>query len=107
MICFKNPKSSIPALSVNVQHHFSCSAVNKNMSEKSKKQFGVWMDSHHPTVVGKPDAEAEDFNILGHVENAGADFNTSEKNAYNDEKTLQHKFLKKYLPVCKTLKKCI
>ena len=78
------------------------------MSQKSKKQFGVWMDSHHATVVGKSAAEAENFSILGHAEDAGADFNTSEKNAHNDEKTLQYKFfLKKYLHTCKMLKKCI
>jgi stalled ribosome rescue protein Dom34 len=67
------------------------------MSQKSKKQFGVWMDSHHATVVGKPDAQAENFSVLGHAVNAGAEFNTSEKNAHNDEKTLQHKFFKEIL----------
>lgn len=78
-------------------YDFSYLTVNKNMSQKSKKQFGVWMDSHHATVVGKPDAEAENFSILGHAKNAGAGFNTSEKNAHNDEKTLQHKFFKEIL----------
>ncbi|MEO6220155.1 MAG: hypothetical protein ABIO81_06985 [Ginsengibacter sp.] len=67
------------------------------MSQKNKKQFGVWMDTHHATVVGKLDAEAKNFSVLGHAENAGADFNTSEKNAHNDEKTLQHKFFKEIL----------
>src|SRR5690242_18245457 len=67
------------------------------MSQKNKKQFGVWMDSRHATVVGKPDASAENFIVLGYAENAGADFNTSEKNAHNDGKTLQHKFFKEIL----------
>ncbi|MEP6465518.1 MAG: hypothetical protein ABJB05_04400 [Parafilimonas sp.] len=67
------------------------------MSQKSKKQFGVWMDLHHATIVGKPDAEAENFSVLGAAENAGADFNTSEKSAHNDEKTLMHKFFKEIL----------
>ena len=67
------------------------------MSHKNKKQFGVWMDTHHATVVGKLDEEAENFSVLGHVENAGASFNTSEKNAHNDEKTLQHKYFKEIL----------
>ncbi len=67
------------------------------MSQKNKKQFGVWMDNHHATVVGKLDAEAQNFSVLGHLENAGADFNTSEKNAHNDEKTLQHKYFKEIL----------
>ncbi|MBA2250883.1 MAG: hypothetical protein H0W12_11910 [Chitinophagaceae bacterium] len=67
------------------------------MSQKNKKQFGVWMDSHHAVVVGKENAESENFSVLGHAENAGAEFNTSEKNAHNDEKTLQHKFFKEIL----------
>ena len=67
------------------------------MSEKNKKQFGVWMDSHHATIVGRLDAEAQNFSVLGHVGNAGAEHNTSEKNEHNDEKTLQHKFFKEIL----------
>jgi stalled ribosome rescue protein Dom34 len=67
------------------------------MSQKNKKQFGVWMDTHHATVVGKLDAEAKNFSVLGHAENAGAGFNSSEKNANNDEITLKHKFYKAIL----------
>ena len=67
------------------------------MSQKNKKQFGVWMDTHHATVVGRAGAEAENFNVIGVAENEGATFNTSEKNAHNDEKTLQHKFFKEIL----------
>jgi stalled ribosome rescue protein Dom34 len=67
------------------------------MSQKNKKQFGVWMDTHHAIVVGRPDAEATDFAVIAHAENAGADFNTSEKNAHNEERTLQHKFFKEIL----------
>jgi len=54
------------------------------MSQKNKKQFGVWMDTHHATVVGRENADATDFTVIGHSENAGAVFNTSEKNAHND-----------------------
>ena len=67
------------------------------MSQKNKKQFGVWMDTHHATVIGKPDAEAENFTVLGYAGNAGAEANTSEKNEHNDAKTLQHKFFKEIL----------
>lgn len=67
------------------------------MSQKNKKQFGVWMDTHHATIVGKSDAESQNFNVLGVAENAGATFNTSEKNAHNDARTLQHKFFKEIL----------
>jgi len=67
------------------------------MPQKNKKQFGVWMDSHHAIVVGKENGDTTDFTVIGRSENAGAEFNTSEKNAHNDEKTLQHKFFKEIL----------
>lgn len=62
------------------------------MSQKSKKQFGVWMDSHHAIIVGK--ANVDDFSVLGRAGNAGAQSNSNEKHAQNDEKTLQLKFFK-------------
>jgi len=67
------------------------------MSQKNKKQFGVWMDTHHAVVVGRENPESQDFIVIGHAENAGAEHNTSEKNEHNDEKTLQHKFFKEIL----------
>lgn len=67
------------------------------MSQKNKKQFGVWMDTHHATVVGRLDGEAQNFSVIGHAENAGAETNTSEKNEHNDARTLQHKFFKEIL----------
>jgi hypothetical protein len=42
------------------------------------------MDSHHATVVGRENADATDFVVISHSENAGAGLNTSEKNAHND-----------------------
>jgi hypothetical protein len=59
-----------------------------------KKQFGVWMDAHHATVVGKENVSEGDFIVLGHVNNAGAEGNSSENAANNHEITLQHKFFK-------------
>ena len=67
------------------------------MTQKSKKQFGVWMDTHHATIVGRATAETEDFTVLAVAGNAGAEHNTSEKNQHNDERTLQHKFFKEIL----------
>jgi hypothetical protein len=67
------------------------------MTQKNKKQFGVWMDTHHATVVGRTTPEAEDFTVLAVAGNNGADHNTSEKNQNNDERTLQHKFFKEIL----------
>ena len=67
------------------------------MKQKIKKQFGVWMDTHHATVVGRATAETEDFTVLAVAGNPGAEHNTSEKNQHNDERTLQHKFFKEIL----------
>jgi stalled ribosome rescue protein Dom34 len=64
------------------------------MSEKNKKQFGVWMDSHHATIAGHKDEENNEFVILGRVDNPGADRNTSEYAENNQEQALTHKFFK-------------
>lgn len=64
------------------------------MSDKNKKQFGVWMDSHHATVVGKEDNEEGVFVILGHIKNAGPDNNSNENAANHQEISLTHKFFK-------------
>ena len=34
------------------------------MTQKNKKQFGVWMDTNHATVVGRANADTEDFTVL-------------------------------------------
>src|SRR5213075_1097959 len=67
------------------------------MTQKNKKQFGVWMDTHQATVIGRANADTENFTVLAVAGNAGAEHNTSEKNEHNDEKTLQHKFFKEIL----------
>ena len=67
------------------------------MTQKNKKQFGVWMDTHQATVVGRATTATEDFTVLAVAGNAGAEHNTSEKNQHNDERTLQHKFFKEIL----------
>jgi len=64
------------------------------MSDKNKKLFGVWMDSHHATIVGKENADNEEFIVLGHVKNAGPDNNSNEKTSHNQEITLTQKFFK-------------
>ena len=64
------------------------------MTAKSKKQFGVWMDSHNATIIGKEDSDNGDFTVLGHVKNAGAENNSSENASNNQEIALTHKFFK-------------
>lgn len=63
------------------------------MSEKTKKQFGVWMDTHHATIVGYNSAGTE-FTVLGHAKNPGAGSNSNENAANNLERTLVQKFFK-------------
>jgi len=62
-----------------------------------KRQFGVWMDGHKATIVGRVDAEVLEFAILGHAGNKGAPRSGSEKSEQNDEKSAQHKFYKEIL----------
>ena len=64
------------------------------MSLKNKKQFGIWMDAHHATIVGYADANAERFSVLGYATNPGPAANSNENAAQNHQKTLQSKFFK-------------
>lgn len=63
------------------------------MSYKNKKQFGVWMDSHNATIVGKEGFEGE-FVILESIVNAGPDKNSNENASNNQEISLTQKFFK-------------
>ena len=64
------------------------------MSHKNKKQFGVWMDSHNATIVGREEVDNGEFVILGHVKNNGPDNNSNESAANNQEIALTQKFFK-------------
>lgn len=64
------------------------------MSHKNKKQFGVWLDSHHATVVGREDIVDGPFIILGHIKNAGPANNSNENTFNNEEISLRDKFFK-------------
>ena len=64
------------------------------MSGKNKKQFGIWMDSQHATILGREQISTGDFVILAHEKNDGHGGNSNENTGNNSEKTLQHKFFK-------------
>lgn len=64
------------------------------MSGKNKKQFGVWMDSHHATIAGRENVDEGDFVILGHVKSPVTPSNSSENAFNNHEITLTQKFFK-------------
>ncbi|WP_395752128.1 hypothetical protein [Prosthecobacter sp.] len=63
------------------------------MSDKIKKRFGIWMDTHHATIIGY-DPEAATFTVLGHAKNPGPGSNSNENAANHLEITLVHKFFK-------------
>ena len=64
------------------------------MSEKNKKQFGIWMDSHHATIVGRENVDSGEFVILGHEKVDGQGSNSSENAANNAERDTLHKLFK-------------
>ena len=64
------------------------------MSEKNKKQFGIWMDSHHATIVGRENVDSGEFVILGHEKVDGQGSNSSENAANNAERDSLHKLFK-------------
>ena len=63
------------------------------MSEKTKKQFGVWVDTHHATIVGRNPAATE-FTVVGQAKNPGPGANSSENASNNLEITLVQKYFK-------------
>lgn len=64
------------------------------MSVKNKKQFGVWLDTNHATVVGRDTEGAGDFAVLAEAKNEGQGSNSNENTANNAEQMLQKKFFK-------------
>lgn len=64
------------------------------MSEKNKKQFGVWMDSTHATIIGRENVDEGDFVVLGHVNAEEAGRNSNENTANNHEIGITQKFFK-------------
>ncbi len=64
------------------------------MSLKNNRQFGVWMDTRHATIIGHADSTAEEFSVLGHASNPGADGNSNEHAMQNQQRTLQNQFFK-------------
>jgi stalled ribosome rescue protein Dom34 len=64
------------------------------MSVKNKKQFGVWMDSKHATVVGRENVDSGDFVVLGHSSTGRSESNSNENAANNAEQGSLQKLFK-------------
>jgi len=64
------------------------------MSEKNKKQFGVWMDAQVATIIGREETEDGAFVVIGTVSKEAGNKNSSEKTANNQEISQRLKFFK-------------
>jgi stalled ribosome rescue protein Dom34 len=64
------------------------------MSNKNKKQFGIWMDSHQAIIVGRENMGTGNFAILANEKNTGDMGNSNENASNNNEKTLRQVFFK-------------
>jgi stalled ribosome rescue protein Dom34 len=60
----------------------------------NQKQFGVWMDLHHATVIGRDESEEGNFVVLANVKGEEVSPNSSEKTEHNHERTAEAKFFK-------------
>jgi len=66
----------------------------KTTNMSNQKQFGVWMDTHQATIVGKEETESGIITVIAHVKGEELTHNSSEKNENNEKRTLQAKFFK-------------
>lgn len=57
------------------------------------KKFGVWMDTHHATIV-QSDETSGALKVIAHITGEEVSPNTSENTENNQKKTLQVKFFK-------------
>ena len=60
----------------------------------NQKQFGVWMDTHHATVVGNENGDTGALKVLAHIEGEEVSPSSSNKNENHQKITLQAKFFK-------------
>jgi len=64
------------------------------MSDKNKKQFGIWMDLHHATIVGRENLDSGEFVVIGHEEVDDQFSHSNENAANNAERDLLQKLFK-------------
>ncbi len=60
----------------------------------NQKKFGVWMDTHHATIVGNNNNGTEELAVIAHVKGEEVTPNSSEKTENNQKIMLQTKFFK-------------
>ena len=57
----------------------------------NQKQFGIWMDLHNATIVGKENTEEGNFVVIAHIEGEEIFSKPSEKAEHNHERTVETK----------------
>lgn len=67
--------------------------LNKTTDMSHQKKFGIWMDTHHATVVSSEDSDGKEFTVIGHVE-AEANTATAERNSNNQSQDIMQKYFK-------------
>ncbi len=60
----------------------------------NQKKFGVWMDTHHATIIGSVNAGTDELVIIAHVTGEEVSPSPSNKNENNQKKMLRSKFFK-------------
>ena len=60
----------------------------------NKKQFGIWMDSQHATVIGKENVDSGNFIVLAHEKADNQHGNSSENAGNNSERDSLQKLFK-------------
>ncbi len=60
----------------------------------TQKQFGVWMDNHHATVIGTENAETGVLSVIAHVNGEGLAATSKNRSDTNQQVMLQAKFFK-------------
>ena len=60
----------------------------------NQKQFGVWMDTYHATVVKSENAETGHLVIVAHIKGEEVSPSPNQKNEHNQKKMLQAKLFK-------------
>jgi len=60
----------------------------------NNKQFGVWMDTHHATIVGSENKDSDDLTVLAHVKGEDSAQYSNETHAQNHKQDIQSKFFK-------------
>ncbi|RYE57387.1 MAG: hypothetical protein EOP48_05915, partial [Sphingobacteriales bacterium] len=64
------------------------------MSTQNSKQFGIWMDSQHATLIGKENADSTELKVIHTAKNEKTPGNSNENAGNNQEKTNLQKYFK-------------